>query len=113
MIQETKLSTCGPVDYSCQCAAHKLIQECFNLCPTYAAEASIHKGTLDSICAAVPVPSSSSATLLPSSTAVPSVSSVGVSPQPSTAHHSLGCEPVRWSWLSLVAMIPAFVYFCQ
>ncbi|KAI8066565.1 hypothetical protein BC940DRAFT_334149 [Gongronella butleri] len=69
-IQKARLSTCGPVDYTCQCAAQQLIQECYNLCPSYAAEAMTQEGTMKAICAAVPVVSSASvATLLPSATA--------------------------------------------
>ncbi|KAI8331948.1 hypothetical protein BC941DRAFT_505600 [Chlamydoabsidia padenii] len=59
-IQETKLSGCPPADYACMCTAHKLIQECYNLCPSYATDASIHDGTVKSICGAVPSSSSSS-----------------------------------------------------
>ncbi|OBZ84498.1 hypothetical protein A0J61_07460 [Choanephora cucurbitarum] len=71
-IQETALKTCGPVDYACQCKAQNLIRQCYDLCPTYAAEASVQSGVAAGICAAVPATSSS---LLPSASTSASVQS--------------------------------------
>jgi hypothetical protein len=63
------------------CAAHKLIQECYNLCPSYAADASAHDGTVKSICNAVP--STSSSVILPTASSVrPSIAATH-SAQPS------------------------------
>ncbi|KAI7872824.1 hypothetical protein BDF14DRAFT_1877296 [Spinellus fusiger] len=69
-IEETQLKSCGPSDYVCQCAAQKLIQQCYNLCPTYASDATIQQGTVDGICAAVPVTTTSLAPLPTSTTQV-------------------------------------------
>ncbi|KAI9019349.1 hypothetical protein CLU79DRAFT_836662 [Phycomyces nitens] len=69
-IEETQLKSCGPSDYACQCAAQKLIQQCYNLCPTYASDASIQQGTVDGICAAVPV-TTTTTVLLPTSSVAP------------------------------------------
>ncbi|KAL0075812.1 hypothetical protein J3Q64DRAFT_1825925 [Phycomyces blakesleeanus] len=71
-IEETQLKSCGPSDYACQCAAQKLIQQCYNLCPTYASDASIQQGTVDGICAAVPV-TTTTTVILPTSSVAPVV----------------------------------------
>ncbi|KAI8086633.1 uncharacterized protein BX664DRAFT_387022 [Halteromyces radiatus] len=97
-IQETRLGTCGPADYSCQCTAHRLIQECYNLCPGYASQANIHAGTVESICAAVPssssslsLPSASSSISLQSTPSNAAVASPSVS-SPSTQHSAADCS---------------------
>ncbi|ORZ20458.1 hypothetical protein BCR42DRAFT_448752 [Absidia repens] len=104
-IQETKLSGCGPVDFACQCAAHKLIQECYNLCPTYAADATAHDGTVQSICGAVPASSSlplpSATSLLPSASqqSAPAASSGSPTQQQNQQH----------SGVSILVPFPTFI----
>ncbi|KAI8364653.1 uncharacterized protein BYT42DRAFT_618810 [Radiomyces spectabilis] len=74
-IQESQLRSCGTADYTCQCAAQKLIQQCYNLCPAYSNDANMQAGTVNSICSAIPT----------TSIALPSVSPVSIIPQPSSA----------------------------
>ncbi|KAG1135921.1 hypothetical protein G6F37_006744 [Rhizopus arrhizus] len=76
-IQTSLLSTCGPVDYKCQCDAQNLILLCYGLCTNYASEASIQKSVAQGICAAVP--SSSSSLLVPSSTSKVNIASITAS----------------------------------
>ncbi|GAA5807102.1 hypothetical protein MFLAVUS_000452 [Mucor flavus] len=56
-IEESLLHGCGPVDYSCQCGAQRLIQQCFNLCPEYSIDANEQSRIATGICAAVPTTS--------------------------------------------------------
>ncbi|KAI8350619.1 hypothetical protein EDC96DRAFT_519413 [Choanephora cucurbitarum] len=87
-IQETALKTCGPVDYACQCNAQNLIRQCYDLCPTYAAEASVQSGVAAGICAAVPATSSS---LLPSAST--SVQSSSALPSPTVQRTASASAP--------------------
>ncbi|SAM06948.1 hypothetical protein [Absidia glauca] len=117
-IQETRLSSCGPVDFSCQCTAHRLIQECYNLCPGYATDASIHDGTVQSICGAVPTTSSSlplpSATSLlpsaPASSSIPSSSGTSTSPSPSQKPSAASSSAFLYMPLVAVAMCGAIAF---
>ncbi|CAO3592018.1 unnamed protein product [Absidia cylindrospora] len=107
-IQETKLSGCGPVDFACQCTAHKLIQECYNLCPTYATDATTHDGTVQSICGAVPA---SSSLPLPSATSlVPSASQPSASAAPSGSPTQQ--QNQEHSGASILVPFPAFILAC-
>ncbi|CAO3626463.1 unnamed protein product [Cunninghamella echinulata] len=85
-IEQDKLSKCSPVDYTCQCEAQKLIQQCFNLCPNYTSEATIHDSVVQSICSAVPAPSSTTLSLstVPSSSSTSSLINTSTSPSPSS-----------------------------
>ncbi|KAF7724072.1 hypothetical protein EC973_001405 [Apophysomyces ossiformis] len=82
-MEQNRLKDCGLTDYACQCAAQKLIQECFNLCPVYANDAAIQAGTVEAICAAVPVTTSASVT--PLTTSAAAVQSTTQSSSSSTA----------------------------
>ncbi|KAI8341810.1 hypothetical protein BC941DRAFT_466709 [Chlamydoabsidia padenii] len=116
VIQETRLSGCGPVDFACQCTAHRLIQECFNLCPGYATDASIHDGTVQSICGAVPttssslpLPSATSALPLPSSSSSAAIPSSSASASPSSNQQHSGASKATHLPLCVVGGIVVFM----
>ncbi|CAO3617462.1 unnamed protein product [Cunninghamella blakesleeana] len=95
-IEQDKLSKCSPVDYTCQCTAQKLIQQCYNLCPNYQSDATIHDSVVQSICSAVPAVSSSS--LLPaSSVPLPSASiSPSASSTPNQQHSNANRNTISY-----------------
>ncbi|KAG2201743.1 hypothetical protein INT47_002003 [Mucor saturninus] len=61
-IEVSLLNGCGPVDYSCQCSAQKLIHQCYNLCPEYSIDANEQARIATSICVAVPTTSAAPVT---------------------------------------------------
>lgn len=56
-IENKLLASCGPVDYACQCNAHHLIHQCYNLCPEYSIDANEQARVASAICVAVPTTS--------------------------------------------------------
>ncbi|CAO3627363.1 unnamed protein product [Mucor hiemalis] len=56
-IENKLLAGCGPVDYACQCNAHHLIHQCYNLCPEYSIDANEQARVASAICVAVPTTS--------------------------------------------------------